>query len=577
MASALVERYDDRIAGVLSCYDRVVMTGTLPTVCYAGGMTRFLYANQIRIFDYPEFASTLRDRVREAAASLASEAGIAIEHVAKSHVRKEAIVAKVLDQRGDHPGLVHVISAMETCDAYKPWHDKPTHKTYLRPDSGKCLHYYFYFMDVALGLVYLRVPTWSPFRLQFYCNGHSWLARQLTAAGIGFTSADNAFVRIDDWHRAQELADGISPDLLHRVLDRYAAQCCPVLDTFGQTYHWSLMQVEYATDLVFRSAATLGPLYEQLTRQSVLSVKAEQIASFLGRQITPQLAQELGSRFATRIEGTCIKHRFGDASIKMYDKFGCVLRIETTTNDVSFFKHHRKVEHRQGPPTRALAPVKKSIYSLIDLREILLGCNRRYLEHLSALDDFSAGVRALDRLTKPRKVDDKTVKGINFFDPVDNALLHALQDPRVNIAGIRRADLLALVEQLSPARLSRQLRRLRDIGVIKRVAGTYRNYLIPTRLNIDTRPVSGADRTDAVWVVDQKVPRDFAGLDDILVGIPNSGAEFVLPQVVPDVFHRIQFGCVGRQGQQRDIVGHHQFLAPLVPSRTVADQYGMDA
>jgi hypothetical protein len=477
MASELVGRYGDRIAGVLSCYDRVVVTGTLPTVCYADGMTRFLYARQMRIFDYPEFASTLRDRVREAATSLAAEAGVAVEHVTKSHVRKEAIVAAVLERRGDHPGLVHVISAMEACDAYKPWHDKQTHKTYLRPDSGKCLHYYFYFVDAELGLIYLRVPTWSPFRLQFYCNGHSWLARQLTAEGIGFAAADNAFVRIDNWRRAQELADAFSPDLLHRVLDRYAAQCCPVLEVFGQTYHWSLMQVEYATDLVFRSAATLEPLYEQLTRQSVLSVKAEQIATFLGRQITSQLAQELGSQFSTRIEGTCIKHHFGSASIKMYDKFGQILRIETTTNDVSFFKHHRKVEHRQGPPTRGLAPVKKSIYSLIDLREILFGCNRRYLAHLSALDDFSAGVRALDRLTKPRRVAEKTVKGINFFDPLDNALLHALQDPRVNIAGIRRADLLALVEQLSPARLSRQLRRLRDIGLIKRVAGTYRYYL----------------------------------------------------------------------------------------------------
>jgi hypothetical protein len=69
--------------------------------------------------------------VREAAALLAAEAGIAIEHVAKSHIRKEAIVAKVLEQRGEHPGLVHVISAMEACDAYKPWHDKQTHRTYL--------------------------------------------------------------------------------------------------------------------------------------------------------------------------------------------------------------------------------------------------------------------------------------------------------------------------------------------------------------------------------------------------------------------------------------------------------------
>jgi hypothetical protein len=408
---------------------------------------------------------------------VAADAGVTIEHVSKSHIRKEAIVAKVLEQRGEHPGLVHVLSAMEACPAYKPWHDKQTHKTYLRPDSGKCLHYYFCFMDAELGLVYLRVPTWAPFRLQFYCNGHSWLARRLTAEGIAFTAADNAFIRIDDWQRARDLADGFSPDLLHRVLDRYAALCCPVLDVFSQSYHWSLMQVEYATDLVFRSATTLKPLYEQLARESVLSVKAEQIATFPGRQITPQLAQEIGSQFSTRIEGTCIKHRFGSSSIKMYDKFGCVLRIETTTNDVSFFKHHRKVEHRQGPPTRALAPVKKSIYSLIDLREVLFGCNRRYLEHLSALDDFSAGVRALDRLTRPRTVDNKTVKGINFFDPTDNALLHALQDPRVNIAGVRRADLLPLLDQLSPDRLSRQLRRMRDIGVIKRVTGTYRYYL----------------------------------------------------------------------------------------------------
>jgi hypothetical protein len=103
---------------------------------------------------------------------------------------------------------------------------------------------------------------------------------------------------------------------------------------------------------IFRSAATLKPLYEQLARESVLSVKAEQIATFLGRQISPQLAQEVGSQFSTRIEGTCIKHRYGASSIKMYDKFGSVLRIETTINDVSFFRHHRKVEHRQRPPTR---------------------------------------------------------------------------------------------------------------------------------------------------------------------------------------------------------------------------------
>jgi hypothetical protein len=162
-------------------------------------MTRFLYAKGIRIFDYPQFAQTLRDRVRGGAASLAAAAGITIEHIVKSHIRKEELVARVLKRRGDHLGLVHIISAMETCDSYRPWHDKISGKTFVRPDSGKCLHYYFYFMDAELGLINLRMPTWCPFRLQFYCNGHCWLARQLTVAGIGYSMVDNAFARIDDW------------------------------------------------------------------------------------------------------------------------------------------------------------------------------------------------------------------------------------------------------------------------------------------------------------------------------------------------------------------------------------------
>jgi hypothetical protein len=141
----------------------------------------------------------------------------------------------------------------------------------------------------------------------------------------------------------------------------------------------------------------------------------------------------------------------------MYDKHGIVLRIEVTTREV--------------------APVKKTIYSLVDLREILLGCNHRYLAHLSALDDFSTGVRSLGQLTRPREVEGRTVKGLNFFAPDERQLLQAIQNPKGNIAGFRRRDLLDCITMLTPTRLSRQLRRLLTIGVIKRVTGTYRYYL----------------------------------------------------------------------------------------------------
>src|SRR4051795_13524387 len=188
-----------------------------------------------------------------------------------------------------------VATAPVWCTSSRPWRpamptSPGTTSRHTRPSSGRtaasaCT--IIYVQDAKFGLVYLRVPTWAPFRLQFYCNGHSWLARKLTAQGIGYTMADNAFVRIDDWALAQALADTLSPDQLHRTLDRYAKLYCPVSDVFRQSYHWSLTQVEYATDLAFRSSLTLGPLYQQLVRQSVLNVKAEQIATFLGRQITP--------------------------------------------------------------------------------------------------------------------------------------------------------------------------------------------------------------------------------------------------------------------------------------------------
>ena len=114
MMQLLTERYRDRLAGVLSCYDRIVITGTLPGACYAAGMTSFLNARGIRIFDYPRFAEPLRERIRTRAQEVSVQAGVAIEHLNKAHIRKEDVVAKVLAARGDHPGLVHVISATRT-------------------------------------------------------------------------------------------------------------------------------------------------------------------------------------------------------------------------------------------------------------------------------------------------------------------------------------------------------------------------------------------------------------------------------------------------------------------------------
>ena len=256
-----LERHQEQIAGALECFDRIIITATLPEICHAEALARYLSSRGIRLFDYPRWAEPLRNELRAHAQGLATEVGLEIEFIRRHDAfRKEKRIKAILAARGSHPGLVHIFSAMEACTAFRAWHDKTQQQTQLKPTQGKCLHYYFYFIDELCGLCYVRVPTWAPFRLQVYFNGHQWLARQLEKAHIGFVLADNAFLTIENPARAQSIAERFDIKALHRRLDRWAHTFYPILKRFRAAYHWSLMQVELSTDVLPRSPERLAAL-----------------------------------------------------------------------------------------------------------------------------------------------------------------------------------------------------------------------------------------------------------------------------------------------------------------------------
>jgi hypothetical protein len=470
------ERHADKIVAELSCLDRVVISGTIPGICYAEGMTGYLGWRGIRIFDYARWAEPLREQVRANAQRLAEQSGFAIEHLRNSTERKEDLVRQILRRRGEQEGLVCIFSAMEACSSYKPWHDKQSGRNFLRGDTGKCLHYYFYFIDRDLGLCHLRVPTWAPFRLQFYFNGHNALACALRQRGIEYMMLDNAFAGIADWDKAQRLADGLGVEKLHRKLDQYARRLCPPIALFPDGCHWSLMQVEYATDIVFRRREDLAPVYDSLVRTAVHAVRAGQVATFLGRKLHGNCQAEVGNDFETRIQGTRIKHHMGPAAIKMYDKAGRVLRIETTANKVSFFKHHRRVEHKDGRWELKTAALKKSIYSLPTLVELLWASNRRYLEFISTLDNPTPALRELEKISRPVADGGRSLRGFNLFDGDDLDVFLAVVRGEFNISGLQNRQLQKLLGS-SGHQVSRLLKRLRAHGLIKKVGHCYKYYL----------------------------------------------------------------------------------------------------
>ena len=474
---ALVIRYGKEIAGVLGCFDRLVVTGTLSEIAHPEAMDAFLFREGFRVFDIGLFAEPLRQRIRDNAVKLAREAEIEIEYLSRSKgVRKEDLVAKVLARRGQHPGLVHVISVVEGCTTFKPWRNPKTSKPGLKMQTGKCSTYYFYLIDPEFGLMYVRVPTWLPCRLQIYFNVHHWLAAQLRREGLEFKMEDNSFVEISDWARAQELAKSFPVARWERKFHKLAARFCPIIEKFRRGYHWTVMQVEYSLDVVFKRRDLLATLYEQIGRHAVLAVRVPEMARFWGKHYSA--AAEASSDFKSVVEGMRIRHTLGRQSLKMYDKGGRVLRIEATSNDITFFRHYRKVVSRDGTWEYKMAPLKKSIYSLSDVVDLLSAATGRYLDFIGTLEDDTPQRHDLHRISRTvRDPKDRTWRGFNLFLKEDQTVLLAILRGEFAMHGLSNKRLRALLADKTTGQTARILRRLRNHGLIKKIAHTYRYYL----------------------------------------------------------------------------------------------------
>ena len=161
----------------------------------------------------------------------------------------------------------------------------------------------------------------------------------------------------------------------------------------------------------------------------------------------------------------------------MYDKFGIVLRIETTTNDVSQFRHYREVQRHDGGRESKVAPMKKNIYSIYILAQLLKDSNRRYLEFISAFNDSSDGMKKLFKISDPVKEDDRSYKGFNFFSQADQKFFEVLARGEFNINGFQNKMIRKFIPDLSPSSVTRILKRLSLHGLIKRVARSRKYYL----------------------------------------------------------------------------------------------------
>ena len=183
----------------------------------------------------------------------------------------------------------------------------------------------------------------------------------------------------------------------------------------------------------------------------------------------------------------------------MYDKHQKILRIETTVNDVSFFKHYRTVEHRVGTNSKKITSMKKNIYSLAPLRKILQAANHRYLTFISEFDDRNSGNRNISKLSKPVMKNNRNYKGFNFFDHDDLQLLLTIARGEFNISGFQNKNIRKFMSTKSSGQVSRLMKRLHVHGLIKKIKNSYKYYLT----NLGKRVISAALKINEFVLVPQ--------------------------------------------------------------------------
>lgn len=441
---SFLDKHAAKINGVISCFDRMLFRGYLPIMSgYA--MAQFLRQEHIQYKDLKSFLLSNTAAVKDHAVDMARKQGRPYLYVASSGTRKEERAREIAAQEGIETGLVCVFSQLEPCNTFSFLYGKE--QPFVKSARRKCLHIYYYFMDREFGLIHVMVQTWFPMRMQVCVNGHHWLANKMTAHGIGYTQCDNAFVWIEDTERAQRFADRLASIDWPRVLNDYARRINPHMGKLlgRMDYYWVTSQCELASDVMFRSPGALRELYSKLISHSMQCFGAREVMNFLGKKLVGQFRGEVVSditdRGKRRLPGMRIKHRAKMNWIKMYDKVGSVLRIETVINQPEVFRVRKRVQ-RKGRQVTEWVPMRKGVANLFRYRDVSMAANARYLEALAVVDDPAQAIQQLHSITSRKRTRaGVSVRAFNPLSEEDQAIFKAVLSGDHTINGLRNRDI----------------------------------------------------------------------------------------------------------------------------------------
>ncbi|HNS20582.1 MAG TPA: hypothetical protein PKH24_08790 [Sedimentisphaerales bacterium] len=498
---AFIQKYRKDVTGVLSGWDRVRMRGMQRILANVGGMMSYLSHVGVWLKDFGAFVERTCLAVRQASEQAARRLDRPVLYLSSSAVDKYEQAQTIAEQDRVQEGLVCVFSCVEPCQSYKVQSDRASKTISLQKALRKCVHLYHYWRHKDFGLMHARLQTWFPFTIEVCFNGRSWLARQMDKQGLGYTQRDNCFSWLEDVSASQKLMEELRrfrwPAFLRSIAEQVHPLQKDILRGFRTEYYWSMTESEWATDVMFDSPQALARVYPSFVEGALTTFASPDVMRFLGKKPSGPFKGEIVSSYLRRPEGVRVKHSVQGNSVKMYDKQGNLLRIETTMNDPYSFKAYRPKENDPEGPQQ-WRYLRKGVADTQRRAEICQGVNDRYLEALASLDSEVPLKQLVASVCRPTRWKRRPVRALQPWSVLDQELLEVVGRGEYTLQGFRNRDVVAHLypqacrtreeRHRAGARVTRLLRLLRAHGLVRKISGTRRYRLTAKGRDVDSRP-----------------------------------------------------------------------------------------
>lgn len=505
---SFLQQHASSVTGMLSGFDRVRLRGTIRLLANAGGLGAVLSYLGILLKDFKQYAMSLSEQLKAASLQAAIAAGRPVQYLSSSLIRKEDVARQIARRDRIQQGLICVLTAVEPCWSFHVRRDPQQKKLVLESSWRKCLHLYHYFMHPTLGFMHARVQSWLPFNVHVCINGREWLARQMDRAQISYRRSDNCFTWVNDPERAQQLLDSQLTVDWAAMLDEVLALAHPgnqqMFPRRPMDYYWSADESEWASDVMFKSPSQLSAVFPGLVRHGMQNLSSRDVMRFLGRKDPVgggfgAFKGEVVSDLKQRPEGMRLKHRVKQNSIKMYDKQGSVLRVETTINNTRDFKVYQAAPEKDPstpdaakPSAKAQGkwrPMRKGVSDMHRRAQVCQAANQRYLQAMASVQNPTPLRQLAEPLCRPVKWNGRQVRGLNPLCAQDAALLEQVARGEFTVNGFRNRDLRGLMfsgpaadpreARRRSGAVTRMIRMLRAHGLVHKVPKTHRYLVSP--------------------------------------------------------------------------------------------------